>query len=312
MINSSKNIIASILMLLLLISLSGCANIGPKPGNESTKQAAAESVVSKEKAVMDEFNRMMQKSDITAGEINKYINENISSVSQLNASTMIIALEKNQQLSLPKMQDKFADDDTIQKTLAKDYRGDLTDRYIDGLQDKAIRELLVATKDNGFKIETAEGFYFPVIDYSFYKKYRSNITQDIAAYIDIMAIESDKTPVKDAGLMIGWEEILKRASSHERFIKEFSDSAKAEDVKQLLTKYMVFALYGTNNTPLFSYEDEQMVPAAKKTYLEFAFNENNGSFSKIMTEYLAVVKKNDYKLSKEVDDYRKKAVEAFR
>ncbi len=313
MVNYSKsNIVASIVLLILFVSLSGCAGIGSKPVNEQPKQAVDESAVTKDKAIIDEFNQLVQKNDITIGEIIAFINEHAAVVSQQKASAMLIALEKKQQLNLPKLEGKYADNDTIQRKLTTDYRGDLTDSYINGVQDKTIKEVLLETKNSGYKIETAEGFYFPVIDYSLYQKYRSNVTPDIGTYIDIMAVESDKTPVKDAGLMIGWKEILMRAASHERFIKENNSSVKVEDVKQLLTRYLVFALYGTNNTPLFDYEDKQMIPAAKKTYLEAAFNANDGNFSKIMTEYLTVVKKNDYKLTKEVDEYRKKLVEDFR
>jgi hypothetical protein len=171
--------------------------------------------------------------------------------------------------------------------------------------------LLITTKNNGYKIETAEGFYFPVIDYSLYKKYRQNVTPDMAAYIDIMAIESAKTPIKDAALVIGWQEVLQRAKTQEQFIKEYGSSAKSEDMKQLLKRYLVFSLYGANNTPLFSYENKQMVPVAKKAYLEAAFDANNGSFSKLMNDYLTILKKNEYKLTKEVDEFRKKAEAEF-
>ncbi|HWR42612.1 hypothetical protein [Sporomusa sp.] len=312
MIHFKKKTVANVIILVLLTFLSGCATGGPKPINESTKQAPVENAVSKESAIMDEFNRLIHKNNVTAEEISKFINENMAAVSPKNVSAMIIALEKNQQLNLLKLQDKFADKDAIQKTLAADYRDELTDSYLNGIQDKTVRDVLIATQNNGYKIETAEGFYFPVIDYSLYKKYRANVTPDIAAYIDIMVVESDKTPVKDAALMIGWEEVLRRAENQERFIKEYGSSAKIEDVKQLLKRYLAFSLYGANNTPLFSYEDKKMVPAAKKPYLEAAFNPNNGSFSKIINEYRAVLKKNDYKLTKEVDEYRKKAEAEFR
>jgi hypothetical protein len=305
-----KRIVPSIIMLVLPIFLSGCG-VGSKISKEQVSQAVEESAVNKETAIMEKFNKMVQRSDITATELIKFINENISSISLQNASAMIIALEKQQQLQLPKMQDKYSDDNILQQKLAKDYQGNLTANYINSLQDNSLKNLLQETNGSGFKIETAEGVYFPVINYSLYKQYRENVTPDIAAYIDIMAEESDKTPVKDAALMIGWEDILRRASSQEQFIKQYSSSAKTADMKQLLKRYLVFALYGTNNTPLFRYEDKQMVPAAKKVYTESLWNEKDGNFSKVMAEYLALIKQNDYTLSTEVDNYRKKAEKEF-
>jgi len=312
MVYCKNNILVSALMVIFLISLNGCGNSKQTPGNEAPPQGTQEPATNKDSAVMDEFNRIIQKSDSTAEEIIKFMDQNIAAVSPQNASVMMMELEKKQQQGLPKLQDEFADYGMIQKTLTKDYRRALTETYIHETQDKATKDLLLKTKNNGFKLETAEGFYFPVIDYAFYKKYNLNITQDMVSYIDIMAAESDKTPIKDAALIIGWEEILKRAVSHESFIKKYSNSAKIEDMKKLLKTYLIFALYGSNNTPLFSYDNKEMVPAAKKAYLEAEFNESNGSFSKTMTEYLGILRKNDYKLTKEIDDFRKQAVENFR
>lgn len=309
--SNKKKMIASILLLVFLTALSGCASFGAKSINETTQQKIGESNVDKDKAIVDEFKQMTQKNDFTTEELIKFINEKISVVSSENASKMILILEKNQQLDLTKLEEKYGND-KIQEKIAKNFRGDFSESYINSIQDKVIKDLLLETKNKGFKIETAEGFYFPVIDYSFYKKYQSNLTSDIAAYIDIMSVESDKAAVKDAGLMISWGEVVKRATNQEEFIKEFSNSAKKEDVKTLLKRYLIFALYGTNNTPLFGYEDKLMIPAAKKSYLEtIPSNGNEGSFSRIMSDYLTLVKKNDYRLTQEVDEYRKTAIEGF-
>lgn len=297
-------------MLVLLMTVSGC-DFASKIRNESGKQTIEESAANKGKVTMDEFNKLVQKDNISAGEIISFINEKISSVTQQDASIMIMALEKQQQRQLPKIQDKYAEDDVLQKKMAKDYHGDLSANSIDGLQDKSLKDLLLETKNNGFKIETAEGFYFPVINYSLYSQYRANVIPDIADYIDIMAAEAEKSPVKDGALMIRWDEIVRRAIQQEKFINQYSSSAKVEDVKQLLKQYLVYALYGMNNTPLFRYEDKQMTPEAKTIYAELALNDKDGSFSKIMTEYLTLVKKNDYTLTKEVENYRKKAEEEF-
>lgn len=299
-----KNIVISILMLILFVILSGCAGFWSK-ANETSKQAVEESTVNKDRVIMDEFNNLLQKNDGTMVEVIQFINEKITALSPQSASAMVIALENKQKVALSKMQVTY-ENDTIQQKLSKDF----TDNYMNGIQDKAIKDVLLETKNSGFKIETAEGLYFPVIDYSLYKKYRSNVTPDIAAYIEIMSVESDQTSVKDAGLMIGWEEIVKRGTSQEQFLKEYYDSAKAEDVKQLLKNYLIFALYGTNNTPLFQYEDKQMAPTAKKIYFESAWN-GDGSFSKIMAEYLTLVRKNNYSLTQEVDDYRKKVIHSL-
>lgn len=296
------------LIVLILLALSGCATKGANPLPEPAKQQAAQDE-GKEKAVMDNYNALLQKKDVTLPEIIKYIDENIATVSQAGASAMVIGLEKIQKEKLPKLQDRFGDSETVQKSLAKSYQNGLTSQAMNSIANKEAKDLLLEVQESGFKVETAEGMYFPVLDYSTYKKYRSAVTQDIAAFIDILAIESDKTPIKDAALMINWSEIIKRALEQEKFIKDYGNSAKVEDMRQLLKRYTAFALYGANNTPLFSYDTTQMMPEAKKTYLEAGFDANKGSFSKVMNGYLAVLKKNNYNLTAEVQEYRNKASE---
>lgn len=304
-----RKIASFILIALLVFTVSGCLNKGTSPpSNESAQQQNNDAAV-KEKNVMDNYNALIQQRDVNIPETIKFINDNIDAVSPQNGSTMVIELEKLQNDKLPKLQDKFADNESVQKAAAKGYKNGIDENYINNIQDKSAKDLLLEAKNSGYKIETAEGMFFPVIDYSFYKKYRNAVTQDIASFIDIMAIESDKTPVKDAALIISWSEILQRAANQERFIRENSSSAKTNDMRQLLKRYTAFAMYGANNTPLFTYETKEMDPEAKKTYLETAFSDNNGSFSQAMNGYQKVLRKNDYKLTKEVQEYRNKASE---
>ncbi len=295
-------------MLVLLTVLSGCIGSEKQKGNSNP--TIEESRAKEDKVIMDGFNALLQNDTSEVKDIFEFVNKKIATVTPKSASMMLNALENKQQAVLIKMKGTY-EDDAIQQKLVKDFKGDLTDSSLHGIQDQDIKRLLLETKSNGFKVETAEGFYFPVIDYSLYKQYRSNVTPDIAAYINIMAVESDITPVKDAGLMIGWGEIIKRGISQENFVQEYQNSPKAADVKNLLKNYLIFALYGTNNTPLFQYEDNQMAPAAKEIYSNSTWN-GSGSFSKIMAEYTVLVKNNNYNLTQEVKEYRNKVIQEFR
>lgn len=307
-----RRIIGLCLLVVMFLAVGGCANKGVTPLPEPVKQPGVHDTAAKEKAVMDNYNVLLQKKDATLPDIIAYVDENIPSVSQTNASAMIVGLETVQKEKLPKLQDQFGDSEAVQKALVKSYRNGLTRQAIDSIASKEAKDLLLEVQGSGFKIETAEGMYFPVIDYSAYKRYRNAVTPDMAAYIDIMAVESDITPIKDAALRISWREIIKRAQEQERFVKDHVTFVKVQDMRQLLKRYTVFAMYGANNTPLFSYETKQMVSEAKKVYLETAFDANMGSFSKVMNEYLIVLNKNDYKLSEEVQEYRNKAIEEMR
>lgn len=298
-----------VLLLTFLVTLVGC--------NISNPQASMQgnlTVVDKDKAqdtqTIDAFNRLAITRETKVSDLIQFINNKRQGVSAKDMTTMLTALEKAQQQQLPILQEKY-EANVVQEEL-QDYRGDLSMRYIDKVTKTEQKALFLETLNSGYKIETAEGFYFPVIDFGFYKQYREAVTADMAAYIDIMAVESTKTPVKDAALTIGWGEVLARSASHERYLATYGDSVKAADVKALLKRYLVFTLYGSNNTPLFAYEDKQMVPAAKQAYNSIKLQANNSAFSKVVIDFMALVKQHDYTLTKEVDNFRKKAIEEFR
>src|SRR5690554_6132018 len=88
---------------------------------------------------------------------------------------------------------------------------------INKILDQELKELLIETRNSGYKVETAEGMFFPIIDYQFYKQFTSYLSNDMENYIKIMSVESKEVPAKDAALVIGWDEILNRALSQEEF-----------------------------------------------------------------------------------------------
>ena len=134
---------------------------------------------------------------------------------------------------------------------------------------------------------------------------------NIKDYIDIMAEESNNIPAKDAELLISWDGVLTRAQSHESYIKKYGSSEKVDEVKQLYKKYVYFTLYGTDNTPLFSYDKKIMVPDAKTSYTSAVANGEGSGFLKMLAGYVEVLEKNGYKLTSEVESFRKNALESM-
>lgn len=313
MVNFVKRAASISLIAISVIVMAGCAGKEVMSSAQTAKQEPNAVAAAKEQAIMDKFNVLIQEKNVSLPQAITFIDENIAAVSRQNASTMIAGIEKLQQDQLPTLEEKFAaQEQALQQVLAADYQKGLTESYINSITNQQVKALLLEARNSGFKVETAEGMYFPVIDYAFYSKYRNAVTPDIAAYIGIMAVESEKMPAKDAALTISWAELLKRATAQEQFIKDYGNSPKAPAVQQLLKRYASFALYGANNTPLFSYETRQMVTEAKKAYLETTFDAGNGSFSKTMSAYIAVLKQNDYTLTNQVQEYRNKAMEEYR
>lgn len=261
----------------------------------------------KEQTVRAGFTNLLTQEEVTAAEVSKYIDTHLDAVSAKTAAQFVLALEQVQQEALPAWQERY-DDLELQEQIRPFYHRGWTREEMALIRDTDLRAVLLSTLEQGFKVETAEGTFFPVIDYTFYQQYQAAVTPDLSAYLDLMAVESEQTPVKDAALMIGWDEIVKRAWRQEEFLNEYSSSTQIQPVRELLKRYQIFALFGCNNTPLFSYESKQMKPEAKQAYLANQWVSENGDFSAVMIEYLKILAANDYRLTGEVDAFRKKAV----
>jgi hypothetical protein len=284
-----------IVCLGLVVAAVGCNGENQTEPDKTGEQKTAE--------IMNEFQSLTEsdtQKDTIVEEVAAFIENNIKHVSREDASKMVNEFEKLQKEYLPQLENLFFDDD-IQAGVNNEYKS-ITEQS--AIKDPALKELITKTNNSGYRVETAEGTYFPIIDYEFYKKYRDHVTADLQDYIDIMAVESNTVPAKDAALVISWDEIVKRALNQERFINTHSGSEKIDEIKQLYQKYITFILYGCNNTPLFSYDTKTFNPQAREAYLNAVANNGSSELIKDLEEYLNVVIKNDNKLTSRVEEYR--------
>ena len=299
-----------------------------------------------EQKVMAGFEALLGQESLSVAILRQYVDENLNVVSKENAALFVDGLERLQIENLPQWEQKYADV-KIQQKLAQAFQDNewaLPDSC--NVQDETLQTLLYATEAEGYKVETAEGFFFPVVDYAFYNQYLDKVPADLATYLAIMKTESDQVPAKDAALKIGWNEILWRAVRQEQFLNQYGDKRsetasareqlRAETVGMLLKRYVMFALYGLNNTPLFDYEDGLMVAEARQAYQDFVdgadtdYGDNAPAdadvandlasaasaasaaamaprFTNLVREYLAVIVENGYQLTPAVNEFRQKA-----
>lgn len=276
---------------LIMVIAAGCTAKKQAGSNISLEPEASK--------IMNDFIALVQR-DSGVEEAADFISNKISLVSKKDAAKMVDEFEKIQKKSLPQFEDMFAKDD-IQNKINNEYKAITAQSDI---KDAGLKELLAKTKNSGYKVETAEGSFFPIIDYGFYKGFSSYVTADMKDYIDIMAVESGKVPAKDAALVIGWDEVVKRSLNQEKFMSAHKDSVKFNDVKDLYKKYVTFTLYGANNTPLFSYDSNTLKPEAREIYFNAVGNPGDSEYLKALGGFMDLVKNNNYKLTDEVVKYR--------
>lgn len=306
-------IIASIVILTISTGLlSGCSAVKAADNGQSAVKTEDNSIVSStasattNNTAMDEFRQLIVL-DSTPAVIAAFITDKLTQITQEEASQMVLRFETTQRNYLPGLDNRFTSDSAIQAGLQRVYKTGLSMADVDGIKDEALKELLAETLEGGYKVETAEGMYFPIIDYAFYIKFSPSVPEDIRDYINLMAVESGKVPAKDGALVIGWDEVLDRAFKQEAFIVKYKDSVKAADAGKVLDNYKTFILYGLNNTPLFDYDTKAMNENAKAAYMNTVEKGGSDKLTALLKDYLSVIRNSGYKLTDEVEKFRNNA-----
>lgn len=302
---NKKQVSAVFLIGLFALSIAGCSGADAGQTAPPAPQPAAQAEDGKGAAAIAAFNVLAGKQGVRAAELLAALEGSIRSVSRNEATAMIVAAEGAQKRDLPRLEEMLSADG-LQRKLDRFYRTGIDLGKAGEIADAELRAAMLAVRDGGYRVETAEGMYFPVIDYGRYRQYRELITADLAAYIDLMAAESDRAPAKDAALVIGWNEIVRRAFAQENFLRTYEDSPRARDVRNLYRRYLGFVFYGANNTPLFIYDSLTMNAEAKTAYA--AASGGDSRLAARLREYMDLLAKKGYRLDAEVEEYRKQAV----
>lgn len=243
----------------------------------------------------------------------QYLIKNIGKVNPAKATVMVLHLENAQKSQLNAVSESFYSEH-IQKVLDTAYRSkkDLSySRLLGLIKDSKTRSFLLKARDQGYKLATGEGMYYLTMDYEGFKPFRSYVTKDIAAYIDLMALETNKPALSDAAIAISWDELIKRSLVMEAFLKKYpgSNRAKAVALTYQGLKFNIFR--GSSNTPAYKenskHELTTLLPHVRKAYE--AAVEQGVKDSKLLAsikQVLKLLESSDGKWSKELDRYLQK------
>lgn len=241
-----------------------------------------------------------------------YLQKHIQSIPASQATILVLHLENAQKQQL----DSYAQalyPTSIQTKINQVYKpGDSFTNVISRTSDTKLKKLLTQSRDAGYKLETAEGMFYPVINYEKYKVLGNNITADIRDYIDIMATESGQPATKDAALHIGYQQLAGRVLAQESFITQYPHSNRTQAVKSLHDLYFFYTFYGTNNTPLFDDDTNKIRPNAKKGY-QLVVQRNRDSKSPYIQKlkaFMTLLDQNEDKRTTQVSAWLKKNVPA--
>ncbi|MFE6075887.1 hypothetical protein ACFVQB_15550 [Paenibacillus sp. NPDC057886] len=288
----------------------GCTTIG----TTLVPQTVSAAPVPASKAVYHQFQiywKNAVKSLASLIQARKYLMNHVHEVSSWQATLMTTQLESIQGIKLAEMDEKIYTD-RIQTALSQAHskigyeKKPTYSSLLKEIKDPAIRKFLQQASDLGYKLETSEGIYYPVINYEAYKKFQPYVKPDIAAYIDIMAAESNQPTTSDAAIVISWDELIRRTLEKEAFLNNYPNSGCTTAVERLL--FVGYLFYGSDNSPAYDWYTEEEIrtldPEVKKAYEKAVKNRDPKTKSVLLDtieRILPLLNQNNDELTPEIE-----------
>ncbi len=253
----------------------------PAAGSPSPSPSAPSMGPSEKEQIAETFIRQAS-SDISADQLLKQLGESVTKVDPEQADAMLRAMDAYYTRNLPKVEEKFQAD-SVQKALFE-LRVPITEDQFAGIEDPDVLALVQQTTAGGYKLDAAEGYVFPVVDYAELKALAGGASDAMKDYLSLMALESEDRWARDAALTIGREELAERTLAAETFIREHSDAPERQKVKDRYMIYLRSYLFGLDNTP--NTEDDFKFKKEIRGEMEKFVAENSGTATAAMTEQL--------------------------
>lgn len=137
------------------------------------------------------------------------------------------------------------------------------------------------------------------VDYAeILEEYENYISDSYRDYLSLIREEYIQNLERENVLLIEWDEVGDRILNHERYLEQHLVSDYYEQVKDRYYYLISVYIYGLNNT-LIADENGYIIEALKESYESFINLENNSKFKEVLSEYVEILKENEWNFSNE-------------
>lgn len=240
-----------------------------------------------QKELLQQFQSIVTSAEDASG-IVSFLDANIEKADQTTADSMLRSLHDYYDVHLEAAQNAFFTSN-VQEVLLKE-AWPLTEETALAIKDETVRTLVQNAYKGGYKLEAVEGSIYPVVDYSVQSHYGKYVSEQMNAYIGLMAAESDKAAAKDGGLVISWDELAARALLAEAFVAKYKDSPEREAVEnEYVNKYMSMYINGLVNTPIYDTDSFKLLDEVKASYKKTIAEAPDSVTGRLVAQFLDVL-----------------------
>ena len=174
--------------------------------------------------------------------------------------------------------------------LLADLKWPFTADQIPNIKDEKTRARVEQIVAGGYKLETAEGTVYAVVDYGALKEaFASRLSPEMNDYIALMALESDRRSMNDGALVIGWDEAAQRALAAEAFIRRYPGAAERAKAEERFLQYLSQYFIGLDNTPVYDIRTYRILPEVEKSYRKTIAEHKDTTVARLAQAWLDVL-----------------------
>lgn len=161
----------------------------------------------------------------------------------------------------------------------------------------------------GFGLSQGEGSIFPIVDWNKLGAFFLNrVTPPMKSYIEEITIEKNTPMWDDGGITIPIEQIADHGAFWENFNKANPYFVRGDEAKMLQRSMVWTLIWGADNTPAFSYDDQTLTEDFKKAWAYTLQKYSGTEIAKAVKEVSDLLAAEGGKKTKKVEDLMQKYV----
>ncbi len=283
-----------ILALSFILLLAGCS-IDAKQNDKTIYEALEKEVYKSDDQNIDKLikdYKEIAKSDNEPYTLVKFIDENIENVNEKEAVAMILILEEVQKEYTQRYTDQlFVDNYQSELLSLSSDKLFFDETKIEEIKNADLKELVKRILDGKYKLINLEGAFYPVIDYEGLKAYNDYLPDEIRDYLEIKSQSSNKPVIIDGEITISHEELGQRLIEAEKYISQYPNSIKIQDVLRCYGECLKLYLEGSANSPIYDNTTGKIKEEVISSYIKLSSNKDLIT-SKIISKYIEIIQKN--------------------
>jgi hypothetical protein len=179
-------------------------------------------------------------------------------------------------------------------------------KFEENKSDQGTQNFEAYLKLFGMGLFMTEGMYYLDVDPDYFTTiFDKKVSRGLNDYIVQRRQEMIEGFSEDAGLVITFDQVYNRVAKWEKIMNDNPRFIMSESASRFYETYLVTLLTGMDNSRVFDFENERLLPEVKMLYEAIIKSGPQTKSTEVIKGYYQLLAANDFKHSPRADDYVK-------